>query len=409
MIKKSDGDDVARPGVASAPTVAVIIPTYNRAHLVGHTIDSILAQTLAPHQIIVVDDGSTDDTAQVVASREAGIEYIWTENEGKSHALNLALPKVKSDYVCIFDDDDLMLPAALATHTRYLAQNPDRDFTYSDHYAFSVSHDVQGVIDYGRTVDLPSVPASQFFLWTMEQPFLPAHMQGMLIPMHCYQRVGLFDPSLPRCQDHDMVCRIARYFSAGHIRQPLWGFREHEGVRGPAFDSHSADQRYDVWRKYKEQVFEKIYQDVAIEEYAPPDSTLKQSGKPSDDKTLLKQALITRARIMSTHGLYEHAQTDFAAFMRLTNTGLAQNERQRISQLLLINDASDVPPAQHFRTLGALTNRNHDLVRAGLKGLYWSLMRELRLRRWSNALRVTGATHSFLRGAILRERFNRAQ
>ncbi|MDA3919331.1 MAG: glycosyltransferase family A protein [Salinisphaera sp.] len=409
MTETRDDYFSATPGEAAAPTVAVIIPTYNRAHLLGHAIDSILAQTLLPHQIIVVDDGSTDDTAQVIASREADIEYIWTENRGKPHALNLALPKVKSHYVCIFDDDDLMLPEALATHVRYLSQNPDRDFTFSDHYMFSASLDTQAVVDHGRAISLPSVPTSQFFLWTMEQSFLPTHMQGMLIPMHCYERVGLFDPTLLRCEDHDMVCRIARYFRAGHIQQPLWGFREHEGPRGPSFESHSVDKRYDVFRKYKKHVFEKIYQDVAIEEYALPDSTLKQSGKPSDDKTLLRQALLTRARIMSTHGLYEHAQTDFAAFMRLKDTGLTQEERQLISRLLLIDDASNIAPTNYFRKLGNLIDRNHDSVRAGLKGLYWSLMRELRLRRWGNALRVTGATQSFLRGAILRDRSDPAR
>lgn len=392
-------------------TVAVIVPTYNRAHFVGHTIDSILAQTLVPHQIIVVDDGSTDTTAQIVASREAEIEHIWTENRGKSHALNLALPKVKSEYVCIFDDDDLMLPEALATHVQYLSQNPDRDFTYSDHYVFSAGHDAQAVMDCGRAVSLSSVPTSQFFLWTMEQPFLPAHMQGMLIPMRCYERVGFFDPALPRCQDHDMVCRIARYFSAGHIQQPLWGFREHDGPRGPALESHSADKRYDIWRKYKAQVFRKIYQDVSIEEYVSQDGALKQSGRPSasgDDKTLLRQALLTRARIMSTHGLYEHAQTDFAAFMRLNDTRPTQDEQRRVSQLLFIDNAGDVAPRHYFHTLGASTNRQHDLVRAGLKGLYWSLARELRLRRWKNALRITGATQSFLRGAVWRTRLKSA-
>ena len=386
----------------SPPKVAVIIPTYNRAHLVGHTIDSVLAQTLVPHQIIVVDDGSTDATPEIVAIREAQIEYIRTENRGKSSALNIALPRVKSDYVCIFDDDDLMMPEALATHVQYLTQNPDRDFTYSDHYAFSNEDDAQAVMAYGRAVSLPSVPTSQFLLWTMEQPFLPAHMQGMMIPMRCYDRIGVFDPALTRCQDHDMVCRIARYFIAGHIQQPLWGFREHEGPRGPASESHSADKRYDIWRRYKEQVFEKIYRNVAIEEYVPPGDALNHSGKPGDDKTRLRQALLTRARIMSTHGLYKHAQADFAAFMRLNEAHLTQDDRRRISQLLSIDGARDIAPIHYFRTLGALTNWHDGSVRASLRGFYWSLMRELRLRRWKNALRVAGAAKSFARGAISR-------
>lgn len=111
---------------------------------------------------------------------------------------------------------------------------------------------------------------------------------------------------------------------------------------------------------------------------------------------------------MSTHGLYEHAQTDFAAFMRLNDARPTQDEQRRISQLLLIDNAGDVAPRHYFRTLGTLTGRQHDSVRTGLKGLYWSLARELRLRKWKNALRVTGATQSFLRGAVWRKQLKSA-
>ena len=84
------------------PKVSVLIPTYNRADYIEECLDSILNQTVPPLEIIVIDDGSEDDTAQRLESYKDRIIYLHKENGGKPSALNLALTQVRGDYIWLF-------------------------------------------------------------------------------------------------------------------------------------------------------------------------------------------------------------------------------------------------------------------------------------------------------------------
>ncbi len=109
-----------KPRSMPDPTVAIIVPTFNRARYLPECLDSLLAQTFPATQIVVVNDGSTDDTAQVVRPYLNRIAYVEKENGGKSTALNLVMRGIQSDYVWIFDDDDVALPDALEIHVAVL-------------------------------------------------------------------------------------------------------------------------------------------------------------------------------------------------------------------------------------------------------------------------------------------------
>ena len=90
--------------------VSVLMPTFNRGGMLSEALDSVLGQSIPPHQVVVIDDGSTDDTSERVARYGARIDYIRKDNGGKSSALNLGLTHVTGDYVWVFDDDDVALP-----------------------------------------------------------------------------------------------------------------------------------------------------------------------------------------------------------------------------------------------------------------------------------------------------------
>src|SRR5688572_6812621 len=99
-----------------AADCTVIVPTFNRAAFVGETLDSLLAQSWPPGQIVVVDDGSTDGTPSALDRFGDRIEVIRKPNGGKATALNAALPLVRHGAVWIFDDDDIALPDGLERH-----------------------------------------------------------------------------------------------------------------------------------------------------------------------------------------------------------------------------------------------------------------------------------------------------
>ena len=105
--------------------VTIIIPTCNRAHYLGETLDSVLGQTVPPTQVIVVNDGSTNSTLEVLGRYSERIEVIDQENGGRARAVNRAMARVRGEYLWIFDDDDIAVPQNLERHLAVLEAHPE--------------------------------------------------------------------------------------------------------------------------------------------------------------------------------------------------------------------------------------------------------------------------------------------
>ena len=108
-----------------APAVTVVVPTFNRAGLIGQAIDSVLAQTFQDFEIIVVDDGSTDGTEAVVREYGDRVRYIWTPNGGSGHARNVGMQHARGRFFTFLDSDDLLYPYALELQTGLLERFPE--------------------------------------------------------------------------------------------------------------------------------------------------------------------------------------------------------------------------------------------------------------------------------------------
>ena len=115
-------------------SVSVIIPTYNRAELVRETIDSALSQSYTDREIIVIDDGSTDDTEQRLQRYGKAITYIRQDNRGLNAARNRALDVATGEYIALLDSDDLWLDFKLQLETEILDAYPDAGFVFSDFF-----------------------------------------------------------------------------------------------------------------------------------------------------------------------------------------------------------------------------------------------------------------------------------
>ena len=116
------------------PTVSVIIPTYNRALMVKDAIQSVLDQTYSDYEIIVVDDGSTDNTSKVIndlRSHSGKVHYIHQENKGRSAARNIGVHAARGDYIAFLDSDDMFLPEKLRVQVMTLENNLDFGMAYS--------------------------------------------------------------------------------------------------------------------------------------------------------------------------------------------------------------------------------------------------------------------------------------
>ena len=123
-----------QPG--AAPRVSIIIPTYNRAHYLRQAIDSALAQTCRDREVIVVDDGSTDETREVVASYDGQVRYEYTYNGGCAHARNVGMSVANGEYLTFLDSDDLLYPYMLEIESRLLDLHPEVGMVYAEMSAF---------------------------------------------------------------------------------------------------------------------------------------------------------------------------------------------------------------------------------------------------------------------------------
>ena len=105
--------------------VSVIIPTFNRAYLLGRAVESVLSQTYNNYEIIVVDDGSDDGTGEIIESFNKRVRFFRIPHSGVSKARNTGIEKAKGDWISFLDSDDYWLPQKLEKQMTYLNANPE--------------------------------------------------------------------------------------------------------------------------------------------------------------------------------------------------------------------------------------------------------------------------------------------
>lgn len=187
--------------------VSVIIPVYNREDYIAETIGSVLLQDHPDVELIVIDDGSTDDSYTVV--ERLAVEHGFTllthpghVNRGQSASINLGLERCSGEYVAVLDSDDLFLPGKLTSQVRVLQERPDVGLVYGKGMGINSEGKVRFAILDDAHVE-PNDPNAMlldcYFL-------LP---QNALVRKSVYDQVGGFDESLRSGQDHDMLVRMA--------------------------------------------------------------------------------------------------------------------------------------------------------------------------------------------------------
>ena len=194
--------------------VGVIIPTYDRAHLIGETLASVLAQTFADYEIIVVDDGSDDDTERCLAPFRDRLTYRRIEHGGASAARNAGLEIACSQYIAFLDSDDLWEPRFLECMSAVLDSAPRAGFVYCDYATFGA----QGLV---QAAYLPARHKlrGKLFAHLLETDFISTG--ALMIRRECLDHVGGFDTTLEITHDWDLWLRLARLFDAEYVDEPL--------------------------------------------------------------------------------------------------------------------------------------------------------------------------------------------
>ncbi|NLD44972.1 MAG: glycosyltransferase [Chloroflexi bacterium] len=202
------------------PRVSVIIPTYNRAGYLALALRSIARQSLRPAEVIVVDDGSTDDTQNVVRASGLDVRYLRQNHEGVAAARNRGVRAATGDLIAWLDSDDLWEPSFLATLVPLLTANDGWDGVYCGASTIDAAGD-----------PLPQVqdrvaPPEQLYDALLEGNFIMT--PALVLRKRCLAKAGPF-AALPTCEDYDMWLRLARAGALVGVRDILIKCRVHGG------------------------------------------------------------------------------------------------------------------------------------------------------------------------------------
>ena len=299
-----------RTNTMSTPRITVLIPTFNRGKYISECLGSILQQTLPASQIIVVNDGSTDNTKKVCMSYGDKIDYLESNQLGKPGALNVGLKKVTGDYLWIFDDDDVALPEALKRIVEPLEQNPQCGFSYCTFYKTATQENSHRIGKILSVFPIPDLQKRGFLIPLFEANFLGG--AAVFARTSCYHTLGEFDPKLTRSQDYEMAIRISRKYPGVRVEGgPTFHYRQHNGLRGSNQDRFKADYIGIKWLKYDQMFFRTLYRDISLEEYLPPGLSLENAKR---------QAILQRMNIMASKLLIPEMINDLYHLISLNNS-----------------------------------------------------------------------------------------
>ena len=192
--------------------IAVIIPSYNRAHLLPRAIDSVLRQRLPAAEMVVVDDGSEDETPAVLRGYGQQIRVLQQPNRGVSAARNAGIAATTAPWIALLDSDDEWLPGKLAAQWQLLSQQPQ----------LRICHGEEIWIRHGKRVNPMKKHAnSGGRIYCDSLPRCVISPSAVVLQRSLLEQVGLFDETLPACEDYDLWLRICARETVGFVSDPL--------------------------------------------------------------------------------------------------------------------------------------------------------------------------------------------
>ena len=201
-----------RPVKTRVAGVSVVIPTFDRARVLPRALESVMAQSRPPTEVIVVDDGSTDDTAELVADRFPTTRLIRQENRGVSAARNRGIEAAAGEWIALLDSDDEWRPEKLEKQLYALQAQPELRICHTDEIW----------IRRGKRVNPRQIHAKHGG-WIFRQclPLCAMSPSSIVIHRSVFEEVGLFDEQLPACEDYDLWLRICHRYPVLLVDEPL--------------------------------------------------------------------------------------------------------------------------------------------------------------------------------------------
>jgi len=194
------------------PLVSVIIPTYNRGWILKEAVDSVLSQDFTDFELIVVDDGSTDNTQYILNSYKKDIIVLKQNNKGVSSARNRGIASASGKYIAFLDSDDFWLPQKLSTQLDFFNTNPEALICQTEEKWIRKGVRVNPK---NRHRKLSGNIFEQSIYLCLVSP------SAVMLKRNLFEKTGMFDENLPACEDYDMWLRVSCRYPVFLIDTPL--------------------------------------------------------------------------------------------------------------------------------------------------------------------------------------------
>lgn len=192
--------------------ISVIIPTYNRRDCLRNALESVVRQKNADFEVIVVDDGSSDGTGEMVYRDYPEVRYVWQENAGPSAARNHGIRLAQADWLAFLDSDDIWLDGKLAAQLDYIREHPEMRICQTEEIWIRNGRRVNPMNKHLK-------PAGSIYESCLELCLISP--SSVMIHRSVLEDAGNFDETYPACEDYELWLRIASRYPVGKIEQPL--------------------------------------------------------------------------------------------------------------------------------------------------------------------------------------------
>ncbi len=192
--------------------VSVIIPTYNRASFLKEAIESVLNQEYSNYELIIIDDGSIDNTKEIIKLFEGKLKYYYQPHKGVSPARNAGLKLAQGNFIAFLDSDDLWKKEKLKVQMEFMKSHPEIKVCYTEEIW----------IRKGVRVN-PKKKHKKYSGWIFDKvvPICLLSLSSALFRKELFDEIGVFDENLPACEDYDLGLRIACKYPIHLIEEPL--------------------------------------------------------------------------------------------------------------------------------------------------------------------------------------------
>ena len=214
------------------PKVSICIPTYDRQAYLQETLASVFAQTYKDYEVVVLDDGSTDGTPDMMQSEAYEVRYYWQENQGEAAARNRLIQLAQGQYISFIDSDDLLVSDAIERLVRTLEAEPDDVIVYGTYTRIDQD---------GNPVRSSKKRLYSGYITSQLFQDIFVHPAGSIYPKRIFDDIGRYDTSLRVCTDYDLELRASTKYRFIALDEPTFLRRRHaDNISQYSFDNCKA-------------------------------------------------------------------------------------------------------------------------------------------------------------------------